>query len=81
MVKTKKEKHLIRHPNRNRHHLIPKSRLRKRGRKDDSVNNLLLIEIERHVAWHKLFDTRTLDEVIKLLQRVKRAKKAQKERR
>ena len=56
---------------RNRHHLTPKSR---GGEKTDS--NLLLIDMERHNAWHKLWGNRTLDEVIELLIRVKHAKES-----
>ena len=55
---------------RNRHHLIPKSR---GGNKIQS--NLLLIDMEKHCAWHILWKNRTLDEVIELLIRVKRAKR------
>lgn len=54
---------------RNRHHLRPKCR---GGRDDES--NLLLIYTERHEMWHKLFGERTLEEVLRLLRRVKRRK-------
>lgn len=57
---------------RNKHHLIPKSR---GGKK--SKENLLLIDMERHEAWHRLWGNRTLDEVIELLLRVKSAKQHQ----
>lgn len=57
---------------RNRHHLKPKSR-----GGDKTQDNLLLIDIERHLAWHNLWGNRTLDEVIALLIRVKRAKESQ----
>lgn len=57
---------------RNRHHLRPKSR---GGLSIES--NLLLMDISRHNAWHKLFGNLTLGEVIELLQRVKRAKERQ----
>lgn len=57
---------------RNKHHLIPKCR---GGEK--ILSNLLLIDIERHNAWHALWGTRTLDEVIELLLRVKHAKESQ----
>lgn len=62
-----------RHLNRNRHHLVPRSR----GGYDD-LANLLLIDIECHQYWHKVFGNRTLEEVIELLLRVHRAKQAQK---
>lgn len=58
----------------NRHHLKPKSR---GGQATDS--NLLWIKIERHYFWHKVFGNLTLDEVIKLLQRLQVMKNAQKE--
>lgn len=58
---------------RNRHHLIPRSR-----HGNLSVRNLLLIYTEKHQYWHKLFGVLTLDEVIKLLTRVKSAKANQK---
>ena len=57
---------------RNRHHLKPKSR---GGQALDS--NLLLIKLQRHVEWHKIFGNLTLDEIIELLIRVQRAKKHQ----
>ena len=55
-----------------KHHLKPKSR---GGQKIKS--NLILIDIERHCAWHKLWGNRTLNEVILLLQRLQQLKKAQ----
>jgi len=57
---------------RNRHHLKPKSR---GGQKVES--NLLLIDMTVHNWWHKRFGNMTLDEIIELLQRVRRAKNAQ----
>jgi len=57
---------------RNKHHLTPKSRNGK-----STVNNLLLIDIDRHNEWHKIFGVETLEEVIKLLIRLKRAKENQ----
>lgn len=54
---------------RNRHHLTPRS---VGGRNEPS--NILLFDIERHCEWHHLFKNRTLDQVIDLLIRVKRAK-------
>ena len=59
----------------NKHHLIPKCRIKdltKKQRRD--VSNLLNIKITRHTAWHQIFGVLTLDEVIELLIRVKRAK-------
>jgi len=52
-----------------RHHLTPKSR-----GGDHSPENLLLLKIDRHFYWHKLFGRRTLEEVIQLLLRVHRVK-------
>jgi len=57
------------------HHLIPKCRVKKltkRQKKD--IRNLLHIKITKHIAWHQIFGSMTLDEVIELLQRIKRAK-------
>lgn len=58
----------------NKHHLTPKSR---KGQPyyGDSYKNLLYIHIESHEAWHKLFQNRTLEEVIELLQRLARIKR------
>ena len=58
---------------RNRHHfLLPKSR-----GGGGSLNNLLLIDIEKHEAWHRLFKNATAQEVLDLLERVVRAKQNQ----
>lgn len=54
---------------RNHHHLRPRSR----GGTDRN-SNLLLIHIDRHEFWHRVFGNRTLDEVIALLHRAKRMK-------
>ena len=61
---------------RNWHHfLLPKSR-----GGDKSLNNLLLIDIEKHEAWHRIFKNATAEEVLALLERVVRAKKHQTKR-
>lgn len=52
-----------------KHHLTPKSR----GGKS-TPRNLLILEIEKHACWHKLFGIRTLSEVIELLERIRRIK-------
>lgn len=57
---------------RNLHHLTPRSR-----GGDHTRGNLLLIDEERHVEWHRVFGNRTLGEVINLLMRVERAKAKQ----
>jgi hypothetical protein len=57
------------YPGRNRHHLFPKNR-----GGDDTADNLLLLKINRHYFWHKLFGKRSLEEVILLLVRIHRAK-------
>ena len=57
------------HRGRNKHHLTPK----KRGG-DNEPENILLIGAFKHQAWHILFGQKTLEEVIRLLQRVHRAK-------
>ncbi len=63
-----------RRPGQNRHHfLLPKSR-----GGDNSLNNLLWINIEKHEAWHRIFKNATAEEVLNLLERVVRAKKHQK---
>ncbi len=53
----------------NRHHLLPRS-----SGGNGMPNNLLLIDIEKHQAWHKLFKNRHLDEVIEMLIRLKQLK-------
>lgn len=45
---------------------------------DNSFNNLLLMDIERHNAWHSLFGLMTAEEALALLERAVRAKKHQK---
>ena len=55
---------------RNRHHLRPKSR-----GGDARFSNMLLMDMKRHAMWHILFGNLTLDEVIELLIRVRRAKR------
>lgn len=59
-------------PGRNRHHLIPKSR-----GGNTRPGNLLLIDIEKHQCWHKLFRNLNLNEVIELLLRTRRFKQGQ----
>jgi len=54
---------------RNHHHLIPKCRGGGMNRR-----NLLLISVTTHCEWHRVFKNLTLDEVIDLLIRVRRAK-------
>jgi hypothetical protein len=69
----KENRHRKHLPGRNRHHfLLPKSR---GGGMD--FNNLLLIDIEKHEAWHRIFKNATAEEVLCLLERVVRAKKHQ----
>lgn len=55
--------------NRNYHHLTNKCKGGKATK-----GNLLLINIERHRAWHTLFRNLDLEQVIELLKRVKRLK-------
>ena len=52
-----------------RHHLTPKTRNGK-----DTPENILYIYRNKHDVWHTLFGNLTLQEVIKLLLRVERAK-------
>ena len=61
-----------RHRGRNRHHILP----RRRGG-NSHKENLLLIDERVHVYWHKVFGLRTIGEVIKLLERIERAKRRQ----
>ena len=72
MAKKKKHK-MKRHRGRDRHHLV--NRVNGGNR---HPSNLLLINIERHHAWHKLFRNLNLDQVIELLIRTRAAKNAQK---
>ena len=53
----------------NKHHLRPKSR---GGKKVTS--NLLTIDIDKHRYWHAVFGNRTLEEIINVLQKLKRLK-------
>ena len=63
----------VKYPGRNLHHMTPRSRGGTREHK-----NMLLIHIDRHEAWHKLFGTKTLREAIRLLERLERLKRRQK---
>ena len=58
---------------RDRHHLKNKC-----DGGSNSKNNLLLIHTDRHKNWHKVFNNADLDTVIRLLLRLRRAKKNQK---
>jgi hypothetical protein len=69
MKKGKRKKH---YQGRSYHHLIPKSR-----NGEYTPSNLLLMQVERHKIWHKLFGNRTLSEVINLLIRLKKLKEVQ----
>ncbi len=57
---------------RNRHHMVPRSR-----GGTSHQRNMLLFDGDNHMWWHKVFGNRTLDEVIALLHRVRRAKQHQ----
>jgi hypothetical protein len=54
---------------RNLHHLTPRSR---GGKNTD--DNLLLIDVEKHEYWHKIFGLKTLEETIALLIRLSKMK-------
>ena len=62
-----------------RHHLTPKSRLKFRTLyKDMSVveyGRILKLYRNKHDAWHVLFRNLTLEEIIKVLLRIKQLKK------
>jgi len=60
----------------NRHHLRPRSR-----GGDSLESNLLVMDIERHNAWHFLFKNLTLNEIIELLERVRAMKSSRRFRR
>jgi hypothetical protein len=55
--------------NRNRHHLVPRSR----GGSDEERNQLVM-DVHKHELWHQLWGNRTIDEVLTLLTRMLRAK-------
>jgi hypothetical protein len=55
----------------NRHHLRPRSR-----GGDSLESNLLVMDIERHNAWHFLFQNQTLDEIIEALERLRSMKRS-----
>jgi hypothetical protein len=57
------------HRGRQKHHLTPRS---KEG--DDEPENIMLLNMFRHQAWHILFGHKSLEEVIKLLLRLHSAK-------
>jgi hypothetical protein len=59
--------------NQNRHHLIPKSR-RHNYKIKQPIFITLWLHVERHFYWHKVFGNHTLDEVITILQRIRRHK-------
>ena len=56
-----------------KHHLTPKSR----GGLANS-ENLLRLDIQKHICWHKLFGNMTLEEIIELLIKVQHLKGRQK---
>jgi hypothetical protein len=53
---------------RNNHHLTPKSR-KDQPYFGDTPHNLLLIKVDRHDALHRVFESRTWEEIIFLLAR------------
>lgn len=62
------------HPGMNKHHFfVAKSR-----GGSSSPQNLLWLNIERHRSWHDVFGLMGAEEVLALLERVVRAKQAQK---
>jgi len=58
----------------NRHHNFAKCR----GH-NDSIQNLIIMDVRRHQAFHLLFGVRTFEEAARLLLRVSRAKENQKQ--
>ena len=75
MRKQNRNKKVDKRKSMNKHHLKNKSQ---GGGNQDW--NLILIDIERHQYWHRVFKNMSLEEVIELLCRLKRMKDFQKER-
>jgi hypothetical protein len=69
MKKKKKRKKTKRFTRITKHHLTPRCR-----GGANTFQNLLALNEKRHEAWHILFGVLTLDEVIAVLQRLKKAK-------
>jgi hypothetical protein len=65
----KKRRDARKFPMRNRHHILPKNR-----GGGNEPENILLLKVNRHDAYHYLFGDRTIEEAIALLLRVHRAK-------
>jgi len=61
-----------RYGKRNHHHIQPKSR-----GGNSKPSNILLIDIEKHRCWHRMFGLRNISEVIELLLRLRRFKQGQ----
>jgi hypothetical protein len=57
------------YPMRNKHHIQTKARGGNSERE-----NILLLKVERHEAWHYLFGQKNIEEIIALLIRVHRLK-------
>jgi hypothetical protein len=61
-----------------RHHLIPGERVRNKTYDDDHTElhfeAILKLWKEKHYHWHALFHNLTLDEIIVVLERIKRIK-------
>lgn len=56
-----------------------KHHIRNKCRGGQSIqSNLLILDEDRHRAWHTLFRNLDLDEVIALLERTRQAKRSQK---
>lgn len=58
-----------------RHHLVPRKRLKNGGKNKHPRYRRIRLKRFRHLAWHTLFGHKTIDEVIELLERVRRAKR------
>ena len=69
----RKKQNKGKHPGRDKHHLTAKA-----FNGPTIKSNLLLIDIEKHRCWHRLFGLRNLRQVIELLERVERMKGKQK---
>ncbi|HLB41242.1 MAG TPA: hypothetical protein VJN02_00055 [Gammaproteobacteria bacterium] len=62
----------VRHVGRGRHHNLAKSR-----NGGYNIQNLILLDNEKHQLLHKIFGNRTLREIIAVLKRLDRAKQSQ----
>lgn len=78
MRKTKKMKPIEVHKFNKKLGVLTKHHLQPRSRGGQTImSNLFRLDSYRHLAYHLLFGNKTLEEVIKLLQRVQHIKESQ----